>query len=213
MTAESAQARLVPTLEYAHHAVFQSLHRAPDPGCSSCVAVAEGAALMVFREWERFVFDLMADLMAGARTSAHHAHFCVPRTRHGSHAVARSELLRSRYQNGAVQLNSAPRDYLLLHGVAVCVAVSRYWLENSPIESVLSNHAADVTQMMAIRHGLAHGSDHSKVQLRAVMLSLRPFDSYQRPGEFLLSPPQAGGTTVLEDVLDLIYRLGTSMSP
>src|SRR5437879_4699075 len=151
MSAESAQARLVPALERAYEAVFTSTHGAPDPGCDACVRLVEGAALAVFREWERFLFDLLVDLMAGYQTIGHHAHFCVPRQQHASRGIARAQLLRSRVTSGTVKMWRAPRDFLLLHAISPAITIADHWLIDSPVAAVLATNSADIARAIRIR--------------------------------------------------------------
>lgn len=169
--------------------------------------------IAIFRAWERFLFELLVDLMSGYKTAKHHEHFSIPVTRHGSSTAARTALLSSAYSNGIVGLRKTPANYLLLHAPATVIAVANRWLVDSPVEHVFSAHAVDIGRVMKVRHGLVHGTDHAQIEMRAVMLQIQPMTPFQRGGQFLLSTPLGGGQTIFESFVDDLYSWATAMSP
>lgn len=214
MKAQSAQDAFYDELSAAHGSVFCTHHPSgPDQHCSGCISNAEGAFMRACRTWERFLFELLTELIAGCRTQHDHLYFVTSRFPQPSVQDARRELLRSRVRNGFFQLRSSPGRYLLLHSPATIIAVADYWLESSSVSAIVIAHQTDIDDVIRLRHGAAHGSDDAQAGMRSVLVRLDPLRLYPSLGSYLLSRPPGGGDTQFERILTQFFNWAIEMSP
>ena len=184
-----------------------------DPACNACVLAAEAALMRTAAAWERFVFDLLVDLMAGRQTRHNHKFFCSPRASHPSRTAAETELLRTLVRNGNVHLRRSPGHYLLLHDPSKIIVVAEHWLDSSPVAATAQRRAVEIRYFLALRHAIAHGTAHARNEARSVMLHFEPLRTFHRIGQFLLHRSNVGSPTYLETFFADIFGWCQEMSP
>lgn len=170
--------------------------------------------MRAFRQWEWFIkealLDEMTDQVAHSATAMARP---IPRFPHVSRLVARQELLRSRYNAAthSVSLNPTPRRYLIMHSPRMIEGVSRYWVANSQVADGAQSRAADIKRLMKLRHALAHGTQDARLEGRAVMLQYEPRRPFGSVGEFLSERDPLTGFLWLENVMDELCDVLTTI--
>lgn len=183
--------------------------------CTGCQIGAESVFQELMRSWEWFLVEIIVDLMLGHHTAHRTTPYAISRSRYANRTAAQNDLLRSNYSagTGRVTLSQNPRSYLLLHSPSMVIAVAEHWLSQNPISDEVRNRQSDISDLLTIRHGLAHGTAHAQNEMRAAMLRLDPANHYTSVGEFLLSRSTVTNPLWIDEFIQKICGVVSRISP
>ncbi len=215
MKATSAYISVSPRIANSYLALASSHHSSSFiAACSGCRLAAESVFQEAMRTWEWFVKEVLIELMCGYSTGHAVAATTLVGAPFPSKQLARSELLRVKYTaSQGVKLQKNPAKFLLLHNPNAVIAIARRWLVNSPIEQVYLNYKVDIDNLLKLRHGLAHGTQHAHIEARATMTALDPLNTYSSIGEFLLAKPKITSPSWLDTLIADLYNFACEVSP
>jgi hypothetical protein len=216
MSATSAYVHFTPRIIAAYQNLAATHHTSSySAGCGGCHLAAEAVFQEAMRAWEWFVKEVLIDLMQGMSTAHRNPPKYTPRGVFANHADARTALLRTKYvsKTGVVQLKNNPGNFLLLHSPDMVIKVARYWVQDSPIETVYQNYKVDISNILKLRHGLSHGTLHAQIEARNTMMQYDPSKQYNSIGHFLLARPSINASTWIDTIIGDLHAFAALISP
>lgn len=82
------------------------------------------------------------------------------------------------------------------------------------MESVFDSAGTDISRILAIRHGIAHGTDDAQRSMQEALRHYQPMRSFANAGEFLLSTESITSTEKFIDILvEKVFELASQISP
>ena len=161
----------------------------------------ELAFLRAFVSWETFLEDSFLRYMCGYTTV------------HGQAALAGSASYSTTIRAARLALY-AGQDYLLWHNPDKIVRRSQRIFSSGKHEMVVASIRGTLSQFAAVRHRIAHGQTHARLEFDLATMSLagRRYAG-SRPGRFLrdwvpgLTPPTRWLYSITSDLLSLSRQI------
>ena len=214
MRATSATETVVPVAIAEYEKLGYCHPTGVRPSCVQCRMCAEAIFQRLMGAWESFLIEVIVDHIEGRPTGHYQPQNAVRKAKYGNRIDATNALLSTRRNQGSLTHGGTPAPYLLLHEPSKVADYISYWMPNTDMEHVFRANAQTIRNILKVRHGLSHGTNHAQAELRAVLLGFAPLRTYQSVGEFLLDRPNPTRPDLwIDTMIDRICSLAIEISP